>query len=152
MAINTTPTYTKSGQIGWSWILKTDNTALDWTWTVATLFTAWADWGRVEKIRIRHIGTNIQTVLRIFINNGGTNATIANNTLFAELTIPANTVSQTTQSVNYELPQILGFTSSPTDISSFPLVLPPWYKLLATVGTTIVSWLHVTAVWGNLTA
>lgn len=151
MAINTTPTHTKSGQISWV-KLTTANTATNGTGTVWTLFTAWNDWARVEKIRIRHLGTNVQTVLRIFINNGGATTTPENNTLFAELTIPSNSLSQTAQSINYELPQILGFTSNPTDISSFPIVLPSGYKLLATIWTTIASWIQVTAVWGNLTA
>ncbi len=70
----------------------------------------------------------------------------------AELTIPANTVSQTAQSALLELPQILGFTASPTDISSFPIVLPAGYKILATIGTTVAAGIQVTAVGGDYTA
>ncbi len=153
MATNTTPTYTKTGQIEWNAaLLKTANTALDWTWTVATIFTAWPDGARIERIRVRHWGTNVATVLRLFINNWGSNATPANNVLYAEKTIAANTLSQTAQSINYEFPDVLGFTSSPTDITAFPIVLPAGYKILATVGTTIATGLYVSAIWGNLTA
>lgn len=150
MAINTTPISCKKWQISWA-TLTTANTSLTGIGTVATLFTAWADWGRVERIRIRHLGTNVATVLRIFINNGGTNATATNNTLFAEFTIPLNNLVQTAQSALLELPQILGFTASPTDISSFPIVLPAGYKLLATIGTTVAAGIQVTAVGGDYT-
>ncbi len=153
MAQNTIPVYSKTGQIGWNpALLKTANTATDWTGTVATIFTAWADGARIERIRVRHWGTNIATVLRLFINNGLTNTTPANNVLYAEKIIAANTLSQTAQSINYEFPDVLWFTSSPTDITSFPLTLPAGYKILATVWNTIATGLYVTAIGWNLTA
>ena len=75
------------------------NTAMDGTGTVGTIITAGANGTRVPRVRVVHRGTNVATVLRIFENNGLTNATPANNNLIAEETIPANTVSQTAKSV-----------------------------------------------------
>jgi hypothetical protein len=140
MATNTIPIYSKAGQISWSNQLKTANTAKDGTGTVATIFTAGADGGRVERIRIRALGTNVVTVLRIFINNGQTNATPANNVLYAEITIDATTVS--------EVAALLTTNEFPSaaDTTAFPIVLPAGYTLLATVGTTIAAGVDVCAI------
>lgn len=140
MAANTIPIYSKVGQISWANTLKTANTAKDGTGTVATIFTAGADGARVERIRIRALGTNVATVLRIFINNGGANSTPANNVLYAEITVAATTVSETAALLTTnEFP-------SAADTTAFPIVLPPGYTLTATVGTTIAAGLDVTAI------
>ena len=96
MAANLNPIYSKAGQIEWSpALIQTANTAMDGTGTVVTIFTAGSDGGRVERIRTKAAGTNVATVLRVFINNGGDNATPANNVLIAEKTIAATTASAT---------------------------------------------------------
>ena len=80
MAANTMPIYTKLGQISYnSTTLTTANTAKDGTGTTQLIFTAGADGGRVERIRVRALGTNVATVLRIFINNGSAPTVAANN-------------------------------------------------------------------------
>lgn len=141
MAANTTPIFSKVGDTQWITV-ATANTALDGTGTVALVFTADAtNGGRVERLRIRHLGTNIATVLRIFINNGSTNATATNNSLLTELTIPANTLSQIAASTCFDIPNSLDL--------AFPLVLPPGYKLNATVGTTIAAGVAITAIGGK---
>lgn len=143
MAANTIPIYTKLGQIGFSSItLTTANTAKDGTGTTALLFTAGADGARVERIRARALGTNVATVLRIFINNGSDPAVAANNILYAEKTIAATTGSEVAELALNELP-------TTTDPTAFPLVLPPSYRLYATIGTTIASGLKVTAIGGT---
>lgn len=140
MAANTIPIYSKAGQITWTNTLKTANTAMDGTGTVATIFTAGADGARVDRIRVRALGTNVATVLRIFINNGGTNATPTNNVLYAEITLAATTASAVASLLTTnELPSV-------ADTTAFPIVLPAGYTLLATVGTTIVAGVDVTAI------
>ncbi len=139
MPANTTPIYSKIGDIQWGSLLLTANTAKDGTGTVVTIFTADAtNGGRVERIKVQAVGTNTATVLRIFINNGSTNATAANNTLFAELTLPATTLSEV--------------ASQPDPAAvwvAFPVVLPPGYKLNATIGTTIAAGVILTAIAGK---
>jgi hypothetical protein len=144
MAANTVPIYSKAGQVGWSGAdkLTTANTAKDGTGTVLTIFTAGADGARVERIRSRAAGTNVATVLRIFINNGGATSTAANNVLYAEKTIAATTGSEAAELALNELP-------TTTDPTAFPLVLPAGYKLTATIGTTIASGLYVSAIGGS---
>ena len=148
MAGNTTPIYSRVGDIQWGAAdgdggaagpLKTANTAKDGTGTVLTVFTADAtNGGRVDRISIRAVGTNVATVLRVFVNNGSTNSTVANNTLVTEITCPATTIS--------EVAQLADVTISGTP---FPLVLPPGYKLLVTIGTTVAAGLRVTAHGGK---
>src|SRR5690348_2394342 len=105
--------------------LTAANTAMDGTGTVGTIITAGANGTRVNRLRIVHRGTNVATVMRIFENNGSTNATPANNNLVAEITVAANTLSQVAASVFYDLP--------------LNIVLKPGYKLNYTIGTAVAA-------------
>lgn len=142
MAVNTIPIYTKQGQISFSALLQTANIAKDGTGLTQLIFTAGADGSRVERIRVRPIGTNVATVLRIFINNGSDPSVAANNVLYAEKTLAATTLSETAELANNELP-------TTTDPSAFPLVLPPTYRLYATIGTTVAAGIRITAIGGS---
>lgn len=137
MAANTAPIYSLLGEIEWgTTAITTANTAKDGTGTVLTVFTADAtNGGFVQRIRFRAAGTNIATVARVFINNGSTNATAANNILFDEITLAASTLSETAAQVTYELP--LNFA------------LPPGYVLNVTVGTTIAAGYYVLVIGGK---
>ena len=137
MAANTQPIYTLLADIQWSpTVITTANTAKDGTGTVATVFTADAtNGGFIQKVRFRAAGTNVATVARLFINNGATNATAANNILYEEITLPTTTLSETAQLLNQEI--TLGFA------------LPPGYKLLVTIGTTVVAGYYVSTIGGK---
>lgn len=139
MAANTQAIYSKVGDIQWGTV-ATANTAKDGTGTVVTVFTADAtNGGRVERLRIRSLGTNVATVLRVFINNGSTNATAANNSLYEEITLPATTLDEDAALTNQEIK----FNDGDG------LVLPPGYKLNITIGTTVAAGYAVTAVGGK---
>ncbi|MGV8131625.1 MAG: hypothetical protein ACP5N7_06015 [Candidatus Pacearchaeota archaeon] len=143
MAANTIPIYTKAGQIGgFGVVLTTANTAMDGTGTVGLIFTAGADGGRIERLRVKALGTNVATVLRVFINNGNDPATAANNRLYTEATIAATTASNAAALALTEFPNT-------TDPTAFPLVLPASYRLYVTIGTTVAAGLHVTAIGGT---
>lgn len=136
MAANTTPIFVKQPNIQWITTGVNANTAFDGTGTVATVFTADATNGsKVEQITFTHMGTNIATVVRIFVNNGSTNATAANNALVYELTMAANTASQTAASVQVVAP--------------LNLYLKPGYKINVTIGTAIASGIMVCAQGGD---
>ena len=136
MTANTSPIFGLTPVVGWG-VLDTANTAKDGTGTVVTIFTAGANGARVDKIRYKAKGTNVATVLRIFENNGSTNATAGNNTLIREETIAATTLSEVAALLNGEI--------------DFPegLVLPAGYKLNSTIGTTISAGLHVSGHGGD---
>lgn len=141
MAANTTPIFSKVGVISWA-TLTAANTALDGTGTVGTLFTADAtNGGRVERIRIMPLGTNIATVLRIFVNNGSTNTTAANNSLLAEVALAATTLTQIAAQTPNDIPNSLDVV--------LPIVLPPGYKLLATLGTAVAAGYSIVALGGS---
>ena len=135
MAANTSPIYSLAPIVAWG-TLTTANTAKDGTGTVVTVFTADAtEGGRIEKIKIRAAGTNVATVLRVFLNNGSTNATAANNTLYTESTIAATTLSEVAALADTEI--------------SMLLPLPAGYKVNITIGTTVAAGLAVTGVGGR---
>ena len=150
-AVNTVPIYSRVADIQWTSTdsdsptftagpLKTAVTGKDGTAAGAlVLFTAdTTNGGRVDRISARAVGTNTASVLRVFINNGSTAGTIANNTLITEVTLPATTLS--------EVAALADVTISGTP---FPLVLPPGYKLLVTIGTTVAAGFRVTAYGGK---
>lgn len=135
MAAGIDPIYVATPKIGFGTNLTTANTATDGTGTVSTLMTAGTNGAFVEKVLVRHLGTNVQTVVRIFINNGSTNATAANNRLIREITVPANTLSQTAASLATDIP--------------INIPLQAGYSLLATNGTTIAAGLALTTIYGD---
>ncbi len=116
------------------------NTAVDGTGTVVTTFTAGANGSKIDQIKIRSLGTNVATVLRLFVNNGSTNATAANNTLIHEVTIPATTVSQTAALADNDVTITKDTTSTVCPIP----YLPPGYKINVTVGTAVAAGLQIT--------
>jgi len=116
----------------------TANTTTDLTsgTNYGPIFTGKAvDGSRLDFIKVRALGTNITTVIRIWINNGSATGTAANNTLYLERTLSATTVSQTA-----ELPDII----LPLSIS-----LPAGYRIYATFGTAVAAGFHLTAVGGD---
>ena len=137
MAANTSPIFSLLGDVQWgATAITTANVAKDGTGTVLTSFTADAtNGGFVQRIRFRAAGTNVATVARVFINNGSTNATAANNVLWDEITLAATTLSETSALAVYELP--LNFA------------LPPGYKLNITLGTTVAAGYYVSVIGGK---
>ena len=137
MAANTAPIFSLLGDVQWgATTIATANTAKDGTGTVLNVFTADAtNGGFVQRIRFRAAGTNVATVARVFINNGSTNATAANNILFDEITLAASTISEVAALAVYELP--LNFA------------LPPGYKLNVTVGTTVAAGYFISVIGGK---
>ena len=100
------------------------------------IFTGKAvDGSRLDFIKVRALGTNIATVVRVWINNGSVTTTAANNALYLERTLSATTVSETA-----EQPDII----LPLNIS-----LPAGYRIYATFGTAVAAGFHLVAVGGD---
>jgi len=124
--------------------LTAANTATDGTGTVALVATAPVAaspaGSLVEKIRCAHLGTNIASVVRVFLNNGSTPTVAGNNALIAERTMPANTVSQVAESVFQDiiLNQVLkGHAATPE-------------RIYVTIGTAVAAGIRFTAMGGDL--
>lgn len=137
MAGNTTPIFTKVGDVQWINTVLAANTTTDLTTGTSYLaFTADAtNGGYVQKLRFRALGTNVATVARVWLNNGATTGTAANNTLFDEVTLAATTVSQTSALSVYEVP--------------VNLAMPPGYKIYITLGTAVAAGYDVITVGGK---
>ena len=137
MPANTNPIFTLAPDIQWhSAALAAANTAKDGTGTVAAVYAAdAANGGFVSKLIARPAGTNVATVLRVFINNGSSNATAANNILIAEMTLPATTLSEVAAQPAYELP--LNFA------------LPAGYKINCAIGTAVAAGHYLSVIGGK---
>lgn len=136
MAANTSPIYSLAPDIQWGVAITAANTAKDGTGTVNTIFTADAtNGGFVQGMRVVPIGTNIATVLRVFLNNGSTNATAANNAYFASITIPASTNSETASIADYYIP--------------LNIALPAGYKINVVLGTAVAAGFICSVVGGK---
>jgi hypothetical protein len=125
MPANNQPIFTRTPDVQWTVSAMTvANTTTDLTaGTIYLAFTAdTTNGGYVQRVRFRALGTNSNaTVARVWVNNGLTTATAANNVLFDEITLPTTTVSQQAAQANYELP--LNFA------------LPAGYGIYITLGT-----------------
>ena len=123
MAANTAPIFSATGDIQWSLTpLVAANTLYDGTGANSVIVaTAGTSGSFVQRIRFKASGSTTATVGRIFINNGQSTGSAANNVLFDEITLAATTATNTAATATYELP--LNFA------------LPAGYKILATVGT-----------------
>lgn len=138
MAANTNPIYVLTPNFPVGQTVATANTAKDGTGTVVTIFTGGTNGSRVDSIVFRPIGTNATASAgRIFVNNGSTNATPANNALIGEITLATTTLSETGA--------IAGFIWTPP----VPLFLPSGYKINITVGTTGAAGWAVSAYGGD---
>ena len=136
MTANTSPISPIASATSWPTTpLLTANTALDGTGTVGLAFTAGANGAKINRLIITHLGTNIATVLRFFLNNGSTNTTAANNQLVAETTVASNTLSQVAQSVQVQV--------------ALNITIPAGYKINYTTGTTVASGFAIVADGGN---
>lgn len=100
------------------------------------IFTGKAvDGSRLDFIKVRALGTNVQTVIRIWINNGSATGTAANNALYLERTLSATTVSQTAE--------------QPDLFLQLNISLAAGYRVYATFGTAVAAGFHLTAVGGD---
>ncbi len=94
MVANFAPIYGLTPQTsGIAAAITAANTATDGTGTVYTVYTAGTNGGYIRRIRVKGVGTNAASVMRVFINNGSSQASAANNSLWGELPLPAFTAS-----------------------------------------------------------
>ena len=136
MPANTAPIFSNVPHNEWAPVFTAANTAKDGTGTVNTVFTANALNGSyLQKLIVRPLGTNVASVLRVFLNNGATNATAANNVLIAELGLVATTNTEVAAIAGYELP--------------INLPLSPGDKINVTLGTAVAGGYAVSAHGGD---
>jgi hypothetical protein len=136
MAANNAPIFSRKANVSWVNGLTAANTAKDGTGTVDTIFTADAVEGSfLQKLIIQPRGANVASVLRVFLNNGSTNATAANNVKIGEVPLVATTNTETNSIQGTEI--------------SFNIPIPAGYKINVTLGTAVAGGYAVTAIAGD---
>lgn len=85
-----------------------------------------------------HLGSNVATLCRVFRNNGSDPATPGNNTLIGEKAIAANTLSQTAESIPYDIPLnlVLAGGGSPE-------------RVYVTLATAVAAGIQITPINGG---
>ena len=134
MPANISPIFTNVPNSGWGTI-DTANTAKDGTGTVVEIFTAGSNGSKVERIIAETLGTNVASVLRVFLNNGGANSVPANNTLIRQISLPSTTISEVAGQITIMVP--------------LDIVIEAGYKLNITIGTTVAAGWQVSALGGD---
>lgn len=86
--------------------------------------------------KIASTGVGVASVLRLYINNGSTNATVTNNGLYKEITLPAVTATQVAATPDFEIP--------------CNILLGPGYRILYNFGTAPVNIWMVYGIGGDL--
>jgi hypothetical protein len=82
------------------------------------------------------LGTNVATVLRLFLNNGATTATASNNSMIDQIGIPATTNTEVAALTPYAFP--------------LTIPIPAGYRLYVTCATVVAAGFHVTVFGGRL--
>ena len=112
MAQNTAPIFTQIPNLGFGTI-NTSNNTFDMTANTShSLFVAGTSGSYVNKIRVKPSGSTGATVLRFFLNNGSTTTDGANNSLYAELSMPAITSNTSLAQNDFEVPLNIAIPAS----------------------------------------
>lgn len=144
MAANTTPIYSITGDQSVDDATTMPSTfttaAADYTGATAThnklVFTADAtNGGFIQRLRFKAIGTNTASVARIFINNGSTNATAANNAFYGEVSLPATTAIATASTIEIDYPM--------------NFALKAGFRIYVGLGTTVAAGWVCTPIGGQ---
>ena len=102
------------------------------------VFTAGTDGARMERIKFTAAGTNVQSVARIYINNGSANTTATNNTLIGEMSLPATTATNTAAMVSPEFVMPGG-----------ALALPGGFRIYVGLATAVAAGWVATPICGQ---
>jgi hypothetical protein len=145
---NNDPIYSKVADIQWnntSALITTAMTAANVSGFNGTdanavlLFTADAtNGGFVQKVRAKCCaitGTSAASVLRLFLNNGSTPGTAANNVLIGEVSLPATAYSIAAASPDIEY--------------TLNMAIPPGYRIYGGLGTAVTTGWAVSVIGGK---
>jgi hypothetical protein len=150
MTANTAPIYSKQGNLS-SDGTSTTSSAMAPTLTTAAAdtdgsssnnkcaFTAGSNGALLRKLRLKSKGTNVATVARFYINNGGVNTSAANNSFVGEISLPATTASATAATVDMDYD--FGVPNG--------LPLDPSFRIFVGLGTTVSAGWVVTPLPGG---
>jgi hypothetical protein len=129
------PIFVKTPKQFFSNVIITQNQTRFGTGTMTLVYKGNTDGSYVDHIRAKSAGTNIATVARFWVFNGGTQGQANNYSLFTESSLPAITNSE---------------TASQQDVPiAMKLPLPANYNVYVTLGTTVASGWSFIGVGGD---
>lgn len=142
MAANTNPIFQRLGDVSTNtttgMVQPITAAANDYTGISANyqlIFTADSTSGSfIERLRLKAAGTNVASVMRIFINNGTTQTTATNNWFYGEVALPATTAIATAPTIEIDYP--MGFAINPS------------YRIYAGLGTAVAGGWFCGAIGG----
>jgi len=143
MPANTTAIYSRLADIQWiatgaiSSAQANNSTNIN-AGTTFLIFAADAtNGGRVEKIVVMPLNstTNLDNVMRLFVNNGSASTAVANNIQIRDIFLPTSAPATTKAAGALEIP--------------LNIALPAGYTLYATFATSALAGFHVVAVGGK---
>ena len=137
MAGNVDPIYSRVGNVsangGTTMPVHAVTATGDYTGASANhvlIHTAGSNGSFVRGIRCTAEGTNTASVLRIYVNNGSTNTTAANNAFVGQISLPGTTAINTAATVEIYYP--------------LNLAIDPSFRIYVGVGTTVAAgWMCV---------
>ena len=100
----TSPNFTATPKIAWSGNLTTGTNTYDGMSGTTVVFTAGSSGSFLRSLELEAAGTNVATVLRVFINNGSAVGTASNNALVMQYSLPATTASATVGTPHVTVP------------------------------------------------
>lgn len=89
----------------------------------------------IQRLRFKAGGTNIATVARIYLNNGSTPTSAANNTFYGEISLPATTAIATAATVEIDYPM--------------NIALPASFRIYVGLATAVAAGWVVTPIGGK---
>jgi hypothetical protein len=135
MVANVNPIFPLTPNVGFTDPILTANTTKDLaSGTVNLAFTAGADGSFVESITGQALGTNVASLARVFLNNGGVTTTATNNTLIGQIGLPAITLSESAEVATVSL--------------AINQAIPAGWRIYIVIGTTVAAGWEFT-VWGG---
>jgi hypothetical protein len=140
MAANTQPIFPITQNIDGGKVITADTSYETPTTNPVTVFTAGENGSRIDAIKVRALGTNIDTVLRLFIYDNVSVYYLAYEIQLAASTAAADNITGT----DVDLLRDTGYEAMPV----IPY-LPAGYKIIATVGTTVATGWMVTVFGGD---
>jgi hypothetical protein len=111
---------------------NTDKTLV--TGAAALIYTAPTDGALVTGILAMPLGTNVASVARLFLNNGGVLTTASNNAMISQISLPATTNTE-----------VAALTPLWIPIPRLMQDLKATYRLYITIGTAVAAGWQFTA-------
>lgn len=131
----TSPQFTGTPKTSWTGNLTTGTNTYDGTSGTTVLFTAGSSGSFLRSIELEAAGTNVATVVRIFINNGSAVGTASNNALIMQYSLPATTASATSGTPHISIPLNLAVQAN--------------YVVRVVLATSVAAGWQISGVYGD---